>query len=246
MRIPRYFIDQTLEVEQALSLPDELHRHAIQVLRGKVGDPLILFNGRGGEYHAALIDADKRKSSVSITSFNPVNRESPLDIRLALALIKSDKFDFALQKSVEMGVTSIQPIIAARSVMNLKASRLDKKMQHWQGVINSACEQSGRTCIPQLLPVLSFNDCLLQTTDRMTLAMLPEATEHLSTLPPPANPISLLIGPEGGFRDDEVSLMEQHAIQTVKFGPRILRAETAVIAGLSLCQSLWGDLSGEL
>ena len=243
MRIPRYFIDQELEVNQNLSLPEALHRHAIQVLRGKTGDLLILFNGRGGEYLAQFSEVEKRRSSALITSFDPVDRESPLDIKLVLALIKSDKFDFALQKAVEMGVSSIQPVIAARSVMNLKANRLDKKMQHWQGVISSACEQSGRTKIPELFPTLSFNDYLNKADERMNLAMLPEATEYLSELSKPTQALSLLVGPEGGFRDDEVSLMKQQQVQTVKFGPRILRAETAVIAGLALCQNHWGDLS---
>lgn len=242
MRIPRYFIDQEIEINQNLSLPSELHRHAIQVLRGKAGDALILFNGRGGEYHAEFTEVDKRKSSVAITSFDSTERESALDIQLVLALIKSDKFDFALQKAVEMGVSSVQPVTAARSVMNLKAGRSDKKMQHWQGVITSACEQSGRTQVPKLLPIISFNDYLLASTDRIKLAMLPEATEHLSELSTPNQPIALLVGPEGGFRDDEVSLMKQQRVQAVKFGPRILRAETAVIAGLALCQNQWGDL----
>ncbi len=243
MRIPRYFIDQELEVNQSLSLPEALHRHAIQVLRGKLGDLLILFNGQGGEYLATFSEVEKRKSTVSITSYDPIDRESLLDTRLVLALIKSDKFDFALQKAVEMGVSSIQPVIAARSVMNLKANRLDKKMQHWQGVIYSACEQSGRTRIPELLPTISFSEYLVADNGRMNLAMLPEATQYLSELATPTQPISLLVGPEGGFHDDEVTLMEEQKVQTVKFGPRILRAETAVIAGLALCQNHWGDLS---
>ncbi|MGB1311096.1 MAG: 16S rRNA (uracil(1498)-N(3))-methyltransferase [Leucothrix sp.] len=243
MRIPRYFINQPLDVNQHLALPDTLHRHAIQVLRGKVGDPMILFNGQGGEYKATLTEVDKRKSSVLIGSFDNIERESSLDTRLVLALIKSDKFDFALQKAVEMGVSSIQPVIAARSVLNLKASRLEKKMQHWQGVITSACEQSGRTRIPELLPIVSFGEYLLAPDDRMNLAMLPEATQYLSELARPVQPIALLVGPEGGFHDDEVALMQAHQVQTVKFGPRILRAETAVVAGLALCQSHWGDLS---
>ena len=204
---------------------------------------MILFNGKGGEYLATFSEVEKRKSTVSITSFDPIDRESPLDTRLVLALIKSDKFDFALQKAVEMGVSSIQPVTAARSVMNLKANRLDKKMQHWQGVINSACEQSGRTRIPELLPTISFSDYLVENNGRINLAMLPEATQYLSELEAPSQPISLLVGPEGGFHDDEVTLMNEQQVQTVKFGPRILRAETAVIAGLALCQNQWGDLS---
>lgn len=242
MRIPRYYIDQDLQCGETLPLPDELHRHAVQVLRGKIEDPLILFNGRGGEYHAHFSEVDKRNSSVQITRFDDIDRESSLDVTLVLALIKSDKFDFAIQKAVEMGVTSIQPVVAARSVLNLKAGRLEKKILHWQGVINSACEQSGRTRIPELLPVESLNDYLIQKDDRLRITMLPEAEQSLSELELPNQPLSLLVGPEGGFRDDEVMLMQQQKIQTIKFGPRILRAETAVVAGIALCQSYWGDI----
>lgn len=242
MRIPRYYINQSLECGQTLLLPDELHRHAVQVLRGKVDDALILFNGQGGEYHAHFSEVNKRNSTVLVTQFDDIDRESPLDITLVLALIKSDKFDFAIQKAVEMGVTAIQPVIAARSVLNLKAGRLEKKIQHWQGVIHSACEQSGRTQLPKLLKVESLNDYLMWNDSRLRITMLPEATKNLSELALPDRPISLLVGPEGGFRDDEVELFQQQGIQTVKFGPRVLRAETAVVAGLSLCQSYWGDI----
>lgn len=244
MRIPRYFIDQPLELTQTLPLPVELHRHAVQVLRGKVGDPLILFNGQGGEYHATLTEVDKRQSTACISSHDDIDRESPLDIQLALALIKSDKFDLALQKSVEMGVSSIQPIIAARSVLNIKANRLEKKMQHWRGIIVSACEQSGRTRLPQLLPVIQLTEYLASSNDRINLVMLPEASNTLPSMPSPEQPVSLLVGPEGGFHNDEVSLMGANkGVHTIRFGPRVLRAETAVIAGLALCQSTWGDLS---
>lgn len=242
MRIPRYYIDQELVCNESLVLPDELHRHAVQVLRGKLGDALILFNGKGGEYHACFTEVSKRSSTVLINTYDPVERESPLDISLVLALIKSDKFDFALQKAVEMGVTSIRPVVAARSVLNLKVGRLEKKIQHWQGVIHSACEQSGRTRIPELLAVMPFSEYLMLDENRLRVSMLPEANQVLSELAVPTQPVSLLVGPEGGFRDDEVELMKQQSIQAIKFGPRILRAETAVIAGLALCQDHWGDL----
>ena len=243
MRIPRYFIQQPLEINQTIVLPDELHRHAVQVLRGKPGEPIILFNGQGGEYHAVFTEVDKRKSSVVITNFINTDRESPLDLRLVMALIKPDKFDFTLQKAVEMGVSSIQPFVAARSVLNVKGNRLDKKMQHWQGVINSACEQSSRTIVPELLPLLSFQDYLLQSTQRLNLSMLPEADHTLTELARPTRPVSLIVGPEGGFHEDEVIQMKLHQFQAIRFGPRILRAETAAIAGLALCQNQWGDLS---
>ena len=243
MRIPRYYIDQTLYEGETVDLPDTLHRHAIQVLRGKVGDQLILFNGQGGEYLATFSAVAKRASSVQVQSFDPVDRESSLDLQLNLALIKSDKFDFALQKAVEMGVNRFQPIITARTVINLKGNRLEKKHQHWLGIIHSACEQSGRTAIPELLPALSLDATLAQNDQRLTLVMLPEAKATLKSMARPEQAVTLVVGPEGGFNDSEVALMHSMQVQTVRFGPRIFRAETAAIAGLTLCQSLWGDLS---
>ena len=243
MRIPRFYIEELLELGLTLNLPADIHRHAIQVLRLKVGESIMLFNGQGGEYLASLILTEKRKSAVSIISFNDTNRESPLKITLALAMIKSDKMDFAIQKAVEMGVNTIQPLYTNRSVISIKANRLEKKMAHWRGIINGACEQSGRTSIPSIQTPTPLESWLRKTSTSIQLAMLPGEFPHINALSPPqGNKISLIVGPEGGFTEQEVELLLASNITGIQFGPRILRAETAVIAGLSLCQQLWGDL----
>jgi len=247
MRIPRFYINQPLQLGNALTLPKEIHRHAIQVLRLAVDDVLILFNGNGGEYQAILTKAEKRHSSVRIVSFDAINRDSPLDISLAVAMIKADKMDFAIQKAVEMGVNSIQPLYTVRSVIKLKANRLDKKLLHWQGVISAACEQSGRTSIPQILAPTSLESWLAASittsTATLHLAMLPLHYPHIRALSAPKHhKVTLIIGPEGGFTDQEVDLLLSFDIKGIQFGPRILRAETAVIAGLAVCQQQWGDL----
>ena len=242
MRIPRFYTEQSLQVGLKLDLPKDIHRHAIQVLRLKVNDALILFNGEGGEYLTALMTAEKRHSSVNIISYDEVNRESPLEITLALAMIKADKMDFAIQKAVEMGVNTIQPLDTKRSVVKLKANRLDKKLAHWDGVIKAACEQSGRTNIPQLHAPTTLESWLQTPSSALCLAMLPEAHPDIASLNPPENKrMTLLVGPEGGFTDQEVGLLLSN-IKGIQFGPRILRAETAVIAGIALCQQQWGDL----
>jgi len=243
MRIPRFYIKQTLALDLTIELPTDIHRHAIQVLRLKVGEHIILFNGQGGEYLACLIRAEKRKSVVSIISFDDINRESPLNTSLALAMIKSDKMDFAIQKAVEMGVYSIQPLYTNRSVVNIKKNRLEKKMAHWQGIIHGACEQSGRTSLPTIQAPTSLESWLQKSTSSIRLAMLPGEYPRISALTPPQNhQISLIVGPEGGFTEQEVEQLLAANITGIQFGPRILRAETAAIAGLSLCQQLWGDL----
>ena len=256
MRIPRFYQAETLQVGQSLSLSSENFRHAIQVMRLKVSAPLILFNGglgdgqqghsteesrEEGEYLAQLTEIKKKSALVEITSFEPVSRESSLTTQLVLALIKPDKMDFALQKAVELGVSAIQPVKTERSVINIKASRLEKKMNHWRGVITSACEQSGRTQVPTLLPLLSFQDYLQTPSPALRIAMLPTASKTLNQLQTNNESIDLLIGPEGGYTDDEEELLNNNQITAITFGPRILRAETAVISGLAALQINWGD-----
>lgn len=242
MRIPRFYIQQTLQLGLEINLPDAIHRHAIQVLRLKTEQNLIFFNGEGGEYLAKLNLIKKRQSKAIIISFNAVNRESPLDITLAIAMIKQDKMDFAIQKAVEMGVTKIQPLYTKRSVIKLKANRLEKKLAHWNGIITAACEQSGRTSRPTIDPPTTLELWLQTPCFALRLAMLPEKYPPISKLSPPeTQKIVLIVGPEGGFSDSEVDLLLSSHSKGIQFGPRILRAETAVIAGLALCQQQWGD-----
>jgi len=241
MKISRFFQQGKLEVDEELALSPENHRHAVQVLRLKLDQALILFNGDGGEYQAKLIYSDKRNSRVLLESFDPISRESSLTTTLALATIKPDKMDFAIQKAVELGVSIIQPIYTKRSVIKIKANRLDKKMQHWQGVIIAACEQSGRTNIPELREPLDFEKFLDLNNEAPCIAMLPGTHPRINELEDRES-LSLLIGPEGGFTDDEEAMMLQKSVSPISFGSRILRAETAVICGLTACQQLWGDL----
>lgn len=256
MKIPRFYQKESFIVNQTVELSAENHRHAVQVLRLNKDDPLTLFNGEGGEYLAKMVEVKKRRSTVFITSFDPVDRESSLKITLILAVIKPEKMDFAIQKAVEMGVSKIQPLYTQRSVIKLKANRLDKKMHHWQGVINSACEQSGRTVIPHIVEPVNLDTCLnhLSVTDSLNLAMLPGTSPNLNQIEmnieagDNKKSVTLMIGPEGGFTQDEEQQMfgglegNDTNITGVSFGPRILRAETAVIAGITACQLRWGDL----
>ncbi len=241
MKVSRFYQNSDMKIGDDIDLSITNHRHAIQVLRLKLDQTLILFNGEGGEYLAKLVYLDKRNSRVVLESFDPTSRESHLSTTLALAMIKPDKMDFAIQKAVELGVSKIQPIYTKRSVIKIKANRLDKKMQHWQGVIIAACEQSGRTKIPELQEPLDFEKFLDSNLEARCIAMLPGNHPKINELKSRGN-LSLLIGPEGGFTNDEEEVMLQKGVSPISFGSRILRAETAVIAGLTACQQLWGDL----
>jgi len=243
MKIPRFYIAEPLQVHQKIPLPVTIHRHAIQVLRLQQGSSLILFNGQGGEYECQIQMAEKRQSQVIVQRFNDVNRESSLNITLLQSLIKADKMDFCIQKSVELGVNAIQPLITERSVVRIRAAQLHKKMQRWQGIISAACEQSGRTLIPAIYTPISLSTYLQKSSTAKTqrFMMLPEASKKLSTNMAKID-TELLVGPEGGFTDNEVNLCAEHNVEAIQFGSRILRAETAAIAGLSVLQAYSGDL----
>jgi len=244
MRIPRFYQEINVEIGQEQGLSAINHRHAVQVLRLKLDESLILFDGKGGEYLAKIRVVNKRESAALLESFNDINRESPLNSILILSTIKPDKMDFAIQKAVELGVTSIQPMVSLRSLIKIKADRLQKKMQHWQAIIVGACEQSGRTQIPFLEEPSSLENCLKKYKADFCIAMLPTSTGKFTDLKPVNTDqnVALFIGPEGGFTDEEGLLMHSYKINATNFGSRILRAETAVIAGLTACQQQWGDL----
>ncbi len=245
MRIPRFYLDLPLQTGQQFELAPEIFRHAIQVLRLNPGENLILFNGRGGEYLAELTRIEKRRAKVLIRNFNPEDTESALQLTLVQALIKPDRMDLALQKSVELGVTAIQPLLTQRSVVRPGPEQFDKKRQHWEAVVSSACEQSGRTRLPAVLPLLTLDDYLAASAGRERLILVPGAHQRLPELafapyPPPA--LEVLVGPEGGFSDEEVSTSLQAGSRPLGLGPRILRAETAALTIISLLQQRFGDL----
>lgn len=249
MRVSRFYQEGEMKLGEEIPLTQANHRHAAQVLRLKVGDSLILFNGKLGEYAATISATDKRNSQVVIEGFDPIDRESPLSIHLVLANIKSDKMDYAIQKAVELGVTTIQPMYTTRSVIKLKNNRLEKKMQHWKGVIIAACEQSGRTVIPSIKEPCHFEEIFVKYADMIQIAMLPESQNKIQALSfqegnnnNEAKEVSLIIGPEGGFTDEEEQSMRSNDVESVNFGKRILRAETAVVSGITACQMAWGDL----
>ncbi len=243
MRVPRFYVPQLFAVGQEFTLPDTTFRHAIQVLRLGVSEPLILFNGEGGEYLAQISNVNKRAASVLIDSFSALDTESPVHLTLVQAVIKPDKMDFALQKAVELGVNTIQPLITQRSVIRIGKEQADKKLQHWEGITVAACEQSGRTRMPAVSAPLTLERWLEMPFTGTRLILAPGDFPRINALPSDlSTPIALVIGPEGGFTDEEVGSCVQAGVMPVSLGPRILRAETASIAALALLQHRFGDL----
>lgn len=241
MRVPRFYQDQPLAVGQQVDLDDVALRHAVQVLRLKPDDPLILFNGNGHDYHARLISVVKKQATVIIEEQQTVDNESPLFTHLALGIAKGERMDYALQKAVELGVQRFTPLLTERCVVQLDAKREAKRLQHWQGVIRGACEQSGRARLPQLDSVISYANFLAEDLPGQRMILDPRNDSSLSDCSPPEQ-LVLMIGPEGGFSEQEREAAYQHNAVGIHLGPRILRTETAVVTGLSAVQTLWGDL----
>jgi len=231
-----------LSAGATITLPEDAARHLVQVLRMRLGDSFIAFNGQGGEYSASLSAISKREAQASIGTFNAADRESPLNITLAQCVSKGDRMDYTLQKAVELGVSAIVPLISSRTVVKLDAERWAKKIEHWQGVIISACEQSGRTRVPQLQAPQDLDDWLRSSAnDSLKLVLAPGASKQLRQLDPHSRAITLLIGPEGGLSEAECTLAAQHEFVPLALGPRILRTETAGVAALAAIQAQWGD-----
>ena len=240
---PRFHSPDPLSPElegQTIELHESVAHHALRVLRLAVGDALTLFDGTGGEYAATLVHADKRGATVCVERFVPIERESRLEVTLALGIAANDAMDHALRKATELGVTSIQPLVSERSAPLPLGERGDKRLAHWRQVAIAACEQCGRNRIPEVFAPQTLVDWLGAWSGG-GIVFLPDADHSVTTLVQPPAPLSLLIGPAGGFDEREIAAMRAKGFFAVRLGPRVLRTETAAMAGLAVLQSLWGD-----
>jgi 16S rRNA (uracil1498-N3)-methyltransferase len=239
----RFFTDSPLAPNTEIQLSENAAAHATRALRLNVGDNATLFNGDGFDYECTLTSVKKNAVSATITGTKQVNNESPLSIILLQGISSGDRMDFTIQKAVELGVTKIQPINSQRSVVKLSAERAEKRIEHWQNVAISACEQSGRAYVPQVLPPLSLETWLSQNphTDTTRILLNPVGAKRLTEIHQPGTSIELLIGAEGGLSNGEIELAISQQFQSIVLGPRILRTETAALTAISVMQSLWGD-----
>lgn len=243
MRIPRIYLPQALSSGNQIALDDNALRHVVQVLRLKTGHPLILFNGHGGEFEAQLVTVTKREAIVQIGNFHDISRESCLFTHLGLGISKGERMDFALQKAVELGVNEITPLFTEYCVVQLTNNRALKRHEHWQAVIISACEQSGRNTIPVLNYPTTLTEWLGTCSLCTRLILDPAASTALSTIKLTKPELVLTTGPEGGFSQTEIEQARQAGFEGVTLGPRVLRTESAALAGLAAVQCLWGDLA---
>jgi len=243
MRKPRIYHPQTLQVGTDVVLSENACSHVLKVLRLRPGDALTLFDGNGAEFSAQLMEQSKNWATVKVLDKNEVSVESPLQIHLAQGLCRSEKMDYVIQKSVELGVVSIVPILTERVTVKLSSDRAEKKIQHWQSKIIHACEQCGRNIVPRIGTPKPLVDWMKTTGSGTKFILSPTQARKLSEFSPATPEIYIAIGPEGGFSESEIQSAEQNNLYPLQLGPRISRTETAAVATLSALQTLWGGMN---
>ena len=239
--IPRFYSPYSLADAVQIELETNAARHAAKVLRLRRGDQIVLFDGTGGEYEASIHAVERSHVLVDVGKFQPIDREPALSVCLAQGLASGDKMDTILQKAVELGVTDFQPLSTRKSVVRLTEERAERRLLHWRQVAIAACEQCGRNRIPNLFDVEEIGEWVMRETTGARFVLAPNGTKALADLTDPPDRVTLLVGPEGGFADEELKLTLEAGYTPVRLGPRILRTETAGMAALAAIQTLWGD-----
>jgi len=241
--MPRFYISQPLAIGQLVSLPEAVARH-IQVLRLAQGELVTLFNGDGGEYSATLSEIGKRNVTAEVKAHNPRDVELPYAVTLAQCLPEASKMDWIIEKAIELGAGGIVPLAAQRCVVRLSAERAEKKLSHWQGIIESASEQSGRNRLAQLAGVQDYQQWIAQQDLHKRIILTPRAEQSLAhwARHQPPQPVTLVVGPEGGLSEAEEQLAIARGALPLAMGPRILRTETAGLAALAILSANWGGM----
>ena len=243
--MPRFYCPPPLPLSGNFELPPSAAHHASRVLRLREGNRVDIFDGIGNECHGVITELGGKRVVIGEMTPGNANRESPLQVMLAQALSSSEKMDWVIQKATELGVAEIQPLDTERSVARLSAERAAKRLEHWQQVAIAACEQCGRNVIPQIhapLDIMAWLQ-LVKTLSDTKLILLPQGAASLNSMEKPQGKVILLIGAEGGFTEAESDSALRCDFTPIRLGARVLRTETAAVAGLAALQTLWGDFS---
>ncbi|ESE41580.1 16S rRNA (uracil(1498)-N(3))-methyltransferase [Shewanella decolorationis] len=242
MRVPRIYQPQPLAVNQQLNLDEDGAAHIGKVLRMGSGEHISLFNGDGHDYLAEIVDSGKKSVTVKVLSCEANPSESPLNLHLGQVISRGDRMEFTIQKSVELGVNTITPLFSDRCGVKLTGERLEKKIQQWQKIVISACEQSGRSQVPIVRPAMELQEWCSEPTSALKLNLHPRAAHGINGLDLSHTRVRLLIGPEGGLSAEEIAMTETYQFTDVLLGPRVLRTETASLTAITALQLRFGDL----
>lgn len=242
MRVPRIYHPEALESGAIIRLSDNATNHVSRVLRMSVGQNIELFDGSNSIFVAQILEANKKSVIVQLGLATIANRESPLDLHLGQVISRWEKMEFTIQKSVELGVNTITPLLSARCNVKLDPGRLSKKQQQWQNIAISACEQCGRNKIPLIRSVMPLEAWCMEKDDALKINLHPKAQSSINTLPASVNKVRLLIGPEGGLSPEEIIMTTNYQFTNILLGPRILRTETTALTAITALQVRFGDL----
>ncbi|CAJ0701280.1 Ribosomal RNA small subunit methyltransferase E [Ralstonia edaphis] len=248
MGLPRFFVDTPLAPNTTVTLDESVTRH-IHVLRLAAGDDVCLFDGSGHEFRARLDAINKRDATASLADATQPDTEARYAITLAQGIAGGDKMDWLIEKAVELGVNAVAPLQTERGVVRLSGERAAKRVQHWQALVQAACEQCGRARVPVVAPVATLREWLAaaKSTDAPRVLLSPRGTQSLtqwavqSCTHIEGNGIVLLIGPEGGLSPDEEALAEAAGFLPLTLGRRILRTESAALAAVSALHAVLGE-----
>ena len=241
--MPRFYCPPPIPLSGEMELPVPAAHHATRVLRLHAGDTIQLFDGEGNERQGRIASVEGKRVVISSLTETNVVRESPLRVLLAQSMTSSEKMDWIIQKATELGATEIQPLDTERSVARLSMERTAKRMSHWRQVVISACEQCGRNVLPEIHAPVEIMTWLqqMQKQPDSKFVLLPDGPASMRNQAKPSERIVLLIGAEGGLTESESNTAIQCGFNPIGMGNRILRTETAAIAGLAAIQTLWGD-----
>jgi 16S rRNA (uracil1498-N3)-methyltransferase len=233
--MPRLYCPTRLSFGQALALPPGPARH-VQVLRLQPGEEVTLFNGEGGQWRAVIERIGRSDVDVRVTAHEDIERESAVAVHLAIGIPANERMDWLVEKATELGAASIQPLVTARAILRVAGERAQKKKEHWQAIAAAACEQSGRNRLPAVPEPAGLADWLAQSTGepRFVLSLAADAQPHSKAMLRGRDSCTLLSGPEGGLEPREQEAAVAAGFVPVSLGPRVLRAETAPLAALSL------------
>jgi 16S rRNA (uracil1498-N3)-methyltransferase len=240
MRVSRLYVALPLAKDEQVELDDDSGHYVRTVLRLKKDDPIILFNGNGGEYVCVISEVSRKAVLIAVKSWFDRSVESPLHITLGLGISRGDRMDLSVQKAVELGANRITPLMTERCVVQFKGEKKPQRLQHWQKIVQHAAEQSSRTVLPELTGITALQNWV-SNQQGLKVFLDPYAEKSLVELQPDGMEVTLLTGPEGGFTDQERSTAKTAGFIPVRLGSRILRTETAAIAALAAVQMLWGD-----